>query len=90
MKRLLVVIVLAGAACEREPQDTATARPPAEQNATLATQAPTSKPPAIVPMPSDKAELDRMILAGYTPHGTHMHPPGVKECPLVHGTEAVM
>lgn len=89
MKRLLVVIVLAGAACEREPQDTA-ARPPAEQNATLATQAPTSKPPAIVPMPSDKAELDRMILAGYTPHGTHMHPPGVKECPLVHGTEAVM
>ena len=30
------------------------------------------------------------ILAGYTPHGKHLHPPGVKECPFAQGTEAVM
>ena len=42
-------------------------------------------------MPKDQAELDRMILAGYTPHGNHLHPPGVKKCPLAQeGNEAVM
>ena len=41
-------------------------------------------------MPKDQAQLDRMILAGYTPHMDHLHPPGVNECPLTKGTEAVM
>jgi hypothetical protein len=46
--------------------------------------------PALIPTPTDPAQLDRMILAGYTPHGKHLHPPGVKECPLTQGSEAVM
>jgi hypothetical protein len=42
-------------------------------------------------MPKDQKELDRLILAGYTPHGEHLHPPGVKNCPLAkEGNEAVM
>ena len=51
---------------------------------------PKSKAPLVVPLPKDQAELDRMILAGYTPHGNHLHPPGVKKCPLAKGSEAVM
>ena len=31
-----------------------------------------------------------MILAGYTPHADHLHPPGVNECPLTKGSEIVM
>jgi hypothetical protein len=42
-------------------------------------------------LPKDQKELDRLILAGYTPHGNHLHPPGVKNCPLAkEGNEAVM
>ena len=49
-----------------------------------------SRPPSVLPKPEDQAELDRMILAGYTPHADHLHPPGVKSCPLAQGGEAVM
>jgi hypothetical protein len=31
-----------------------------------------------------------MILAGFTPHGDHLHPSGVHECRLIKGSEAVM
>jgi len=89
MKRLLILIALGASACDRQPQQSA-APPRQATTEVLASQGPTSKPPAVVPMPKDQAELDRMILAGYTPHGTHLHPPGVKECPLAQGSEAVM
>jgi hypothetical protein len=36
------------------------------------------------------AQFDRMIIAGYTPHGDHLRPPGVNQCPLIKGSEAVM
>ena len=90
MKRLLIPIALATGACERQAQERTPEPAPAVPDAVLPTQAPASKPPAVVPMPKDQAELDRMILAGYTPHGSHLHPPGVKECPLAQGKEAVM
>ena len=90
MKRILILAALAAAACDRQPQQSAATPTPATANEIVASQGPTSKPPAVVPMPKDQAELDRMILAGYTPHGTHLHRPGVKECPLTQGSEAVM
>ena len=50
-----------------------------------------SKAPLVLPMPKDQKELDKLILAGYTPHAGHLHPPGVKNCPLAkEGNEAVM
>ena len=87
MKRFLLFVALAAGACQRQEQQSAAvpARAPDE-----VPKAPASKLPAVVPMPKDQAELDRMILAGYTPHGTHLHPPGVKECPLEQGSKAVM
>ena len=90
MKYLVVMIALAACACERQAEEGTAAPTPAASDPVIATQAPSSKPPAVVPKPRDQAELDRMILAGYTPHGSHLHPPGVKECPLAQGSEAVM
>lgn len=90
MKQLMLLLAFGASACERRSQESAAAPVPAASDAVLATQASTSKPPAVVPMPKDQAQLDRMILLGYTPHGNHLHPPGVTECPLTKGTEAVM
>ena len=90
MKRLLILTAFAANACDRQPQQSAITPPAAPSNELLGSQGPSSKPPPVVPMPKHQAELDRMILAGYTPHGSHLHPPGVKECPLAQGSEAVM
>ena len=90
MKRLMLLIALTASGCDTETQGDAAARAPAAPEAVLTTEARQSQPPKVVPMPKDQAELDRMILAGYTPHADHLHPPGVKTCPLAQGGEAVM
>lgn len=87
MRWFFLLIVLGAGACDRQEQQSAA--PPKPTPVEVPT-APASKPPPVVPMPTNQAELDRMILAGYTPHGTHLHRPGVKECPLTQGSEAVM
>ena len=89
MKKL-VLIALALCACDRQPQQTAQEPAPTASNQLLPTSGQASKLPTVVSIPEDQAQLDRMILAGYTPHGKHLHPPGVKECPLAQGSEAVM
>jgi len=91
MRKLLMLIVLGMCGCNREPQEGAAAPTRAALNEAVATQAAKSNAPLVLPMPKDQAELDRLILAGYTPHGEHLHPPGVKNCPLAkEGNEAVM
>jgi len=90
MRGLLVLIALFACGCDRQSQQKATAPAPSALDELRPAQAPASKSPAVIPLPKDQAELDRMILAGYTPHGSHLHPPGVKECPLAQGSEAVM
>ena len=90
MKRLVLLIALAASACDREPKDNMAASAPAAADAVLPAETRRSQPPKVLPMPQDQAELDRMILAGYTPHNGHLHPPGVKSCPLAQGGEAVM
>ena len=87
LKSLIVTIALAAAACEGRTPDSVDETPPAVPNVAAA---PSSKPAPVVPMPKDQAELDRLILAGYSPHGKHLHSPGVNECPLIKGNEAVM
>ena len=90
MKKVIALITLTTCACERQEQQSAASPAPKPAEEILASPCPTSKPAAVVSIPKDQAELDRMILAGYTPHGTHLHPPGMKECPLTQGSEAVM
>lgn len=90
MRKLLLLIALGICSCNREPHESATAPMQAAPDEVVATQAARSEAPLVVPLPKDQAELDRMILAGYTPHGKHLHPPGVKKCPFEQGSEAVM
>ena len=90
MKRLVLMIALAASACNEEPQRNAAASTPVATNVVLPAQPRQSQPPKVIPMPKEQAELDRMILAGFTPHSDHLHPPGVKKCPIAQGSEAVM
>lgn len=87
MNGLHVLLALATCACGRQAEN---ATPVAPRDELVTPQAPASKPAAVIPMPKDQTELDRLISAGYTPHGTHLHSPGVKECPIAQGSEAVM
>ncbi len=86
---LLVMLIVAVGGCARQAEEGAAAPPVAAENV-LASPGPVSKPPDLIPKPDDKAELDRLILAGYTPHADHMHAPGVNECPMSKGSDVVM
>ena len=87
MRGLVLLIALGASACERQPQGSTATRSPDSLEVVPANA---SKPAPLIPKPKDQAQFDRMILAGYTPHGDHLHAPGVKECPLTQGSEAVM
>jgi hypothetical protein len=91
MRQILLLIALGSCACDRGAEERASAPRPAAPPEVVTTQAQQSKAPLVLPLPKDQKELDRLILAGYTPHGNHLHPPGVKNCPLAkEGNEAVM
>ena len=90
MKRLVLLFALGLCACEREAQESIAAPAPAASGAVLPGEEPANKSAAVLPKPDDQAQLDRLILAGYTPHADHLHPPGVNECPLTKGSEVVM
>ena len=91
----MILLALALAACGRSPEPAvgpaeADRAGAAEALNVVAGNAAKSAIPAVVPLPKDQADLDRMILAGYTPHADHLHSPGVNECPLSKGNDAVM
>lgn len=90
MNKLMLLVTLALCGCDRGERESAqVSAPAAPQNVTVAPVA-QSKAPLVTPLPKDQAQLDRLILAGYEPHMDHLHPPGVKSCPLIQGTDAVM
>ena len=90
MRKLMLLLALGISACERKAPESAAVPTPAAPDATLPGQPPARSSAEVVPKPKDQAQLDRMILAGYTPHGEHMHAPGVNKCPLSKDSEAVM
>jgi hypothetical protein len=91
MRHWLLLIALGSLACNRTPEERSPGPKPAETVETATAPDRQSTAPLVLPMPKDQQELDRLILAGYTPHGDHLHPPGVKNCPLAkEGNEAVM
>jgi hypothetical protein len=86
MSRFLLMVALGAGACDRNGDDKSMA---ASERPELQS-APASQPAPVVPKPRDQAQLDRMILAGFTPHSDHLHAPGVDECPLIKGSDTVM
>lgn len=89
MKRLLLLFAFGVSACEPEaPKPTAVTAP--APDAMQSGLEPSKKSASIVPRPEDQAQLDRMILAGFTPHAEHLHPPGIDECPMTKGSDVVM
>ena len=88
MKWCPLVAILCLAGCGREAPENQTAAMPVN-GAAVGTEAPASAP-QLIPRPKDQAQLDRLILAGYTPHADHLHAPGVDECPMSKGSDAVM
>ena len=87
MKWIAIVLVLGVAACGKQTDPktgqapTAAAIPnvPAKQSAMPGKAMAEMH---MIPIPKDKAQLARLIAAGYTIHQNHMHPPGVKSCPF--------
>lgn len=90
MRPILMLMALAVSACGGDRNEKEPSPAPAITETAIPADNHRSQPPKVIPMPKDQAQLDRMILAGYTPHSDHLHPPGVKSCPLAQGGEAVM
>ena len=82
MKPIAVLLILGASACAKEA-DQAAQQPPAEVTVPAASNpmAPEAKP-AMLEVPDDKAQLQRLLAMGYTVHEEHLHPPGTKECPF--------
>lgn len=89
LRPAMLAVALVASACDSEPQGGNSPAPTAVE-ALLPPENRQSRLPPVLPMPKDQTELDRLILAGYTPHSDHLHPPGVKSCPLIKGDDAVM
>jgi len=84
---ILLLFALAGCGKGADPksQGAAVSKPAADAIAATAQPMIGGKAAAemhLIPIPKDKAQLDRMLAMGYTVHRDHMHPPGVKECPF--------
>lgn len=90
MRSQILLFALCLGACDLEVKKDETQESRAAVENLIAGKGPVSKPPPVVPRPKDQAEVDRMILAGFTPHANHLHAPGVNECPLSKGAEGVM
>ena len=82
MKRIALVLAFSLTACGKDAAPPVQS-PKASAPATSAMPTMASKPKTMermIPVPTDKAQLKRMLALGYTVHEDHMHPPGVKEC----------
>jgi len=82
MKRIALVLAFSLTACGKDAAPPVQS-PKASAPATSAMPTMASKPKTMermIPVPTDKAQLKRMLTMGYTVHEDHMHPPGVKEC----------
>ena len=82
---ILLFVGLGACAEQADPVDNQETAKPAASSSMAATQSMMGAKQAAmhtIAVPKDKAQLDRMLAMGYTVHDDHMHPPGVKECPL--------
>jgi hypothetical protein len=86
MKWFAIVLLFGLGACSKQADTQQTAaRPLPATNAASQSKAVEKQGmamSALIPIPKDKVQLDRMLAIGYTVHENHMHPPGVKQCPF--------
>ena len=86
MRRYPIFLLIGLAACadQADPVANETAKPAAPTGIAATQSMVGAKQAAMhtIAVPKDKAQLGRMLAMGYTVHDDHMHPPGVKECPL--------
>ncbi len=96
MRQLAILLALTLLGCGKDaapptqPQQSQTrssASVPAPQRSQPAGKMAATK--AMLEVPEDKGELQRLIALGYTVHDNHLHPPGVKECPFNMGGSMV-
>lgn len=87
--RIVILSLLALTACAKQPDKQSAQQLPARAAEGPSIAAAQSPMPAKaggqmkeIPIPKDKAQLARLVSIGYTIHEDHMHPPGVKSCPL--------
>ena len=96
MKRVAALLVLCAGACGDE-NDRVAQQPPAHGPVLAAPAAPqmgaggnsAATKMAMIEVPADKQQLDRLLAMGYSVHEDHMHPPGTKECPYDMGGSVV-
>lgn len=82
MRVLLAALLLAGCSQHRQPQESHASR--LSKPVAVAAAMPTSgqsKTPLWIPIPKDKAQLQRLLAMGYKIHEDHLHAPGVTSCP---------
>lgn len=90
MKLLPILVVLGLAACGKEADQEAQQPPTQPAAVTPVTGGkPAMAQAAMIPVPTDKAQLGRMLTMGYTVHEEHLHSPGVNECPFNMGGSVV-
>jgi hypothetical protein len=87
MRRFAILLLLGIATCGKQADRQAqrSAKPAVMTSTTAAQSTMPGKTLAamhFIAVPKDKAQLNRLLAMGYTVHNDHMHPPGVKECPL--------
>ena len=79
MKKLLVAFACLAACSQQKPAEVRDEAGPA---APVSLPAPTpAKQALMLPVPKERAQLERLLAMGYTRHEDHLHAPGVTSCP---------
>jgi len=79
--RLVIAVLLLLAACGEEKKNQAPVAGPVTPAALPASAALQPKAALWIPIPKDKAQLQRLLAMGYKIHQDHLHAPGVNGCP---------
>jgi hypothetical protein len=79
---MAVLLVLGVSACGQAKDPAVKQQPMQAVPQLMPTGKPAASNAAIIAVPEDKQQLQRLLAMGYTVHEDHMHPPGMKECPF--------
>jgi hypothetical protein len=81
MRLAIAAALLLVAACGQQKKEPTAPTARVTPAALPAKSAPQSKMALWIPIPKDKAQLQRLLAMGYKIHEDHLHAPGVTGCP---------